>query len=68
MMTTIGLEEHAWTPGLRDAVTALEDDTRNDSVTMLNSTAEAPMTVTEVTGSLTPTSSPAHVTPTSSPP
>ena len=42
MMTTIGLEEHAWTDGLRDAVTALEDDTRNDSVTMLNSTAEAP--------------------------
>jgi hypothetical protein len=26
---------------LRGAVTALEDDTRNDSVTMLNSTAEA---------------------------
>jgi hypothetical protein len=41
MVTTIGLEEHAWTPGLRDTVTALEGDARDDSETMLNSTAEA---------------------------
>jgi uncharacterized protein len=36
MVTTIGLEEHAWTPDLRDALTALEGDARDDSVTMLN--------------------------------
>jgi predicted TIM-barrel fold metal-dependent hydrolase len=49
MLTTIGLEEHAWTPGLRDAVTALEGDARDDSVTMLNN-GEVARRLLDVTG------------------
>jgi hypothetical protein len=49
MVTTIGLEEHAWTPDLRDAVTALEGDARDDSVTMLNN-GEVARRLLDVTG------------------